>query len=581
MLPKKQGKERGLIMSRKLKHVSAILLAVLMLITLMPAYAESGTEMDYPDYLNLDSVIPIVKEGETSPTLKIVMVQDAGAGSWDDLWISDFFSKALNINVEVEQILTAAKAERLNLMFMANDLPDIIMNMGISANDIYKYGALEGQLLKLDEYINETLTPNIVEWFERAPEAEIYSTTPDGHIYCLPQIMVPEPGALTPRVEYNQSWLTELGIEMPTTVDEMLDMLYAFKENDLGGTGNPIPLAAGYKTASVNPGKILLAAIGGYATRGDAIGLDPVMRNGEVFLPVNDPTYYLEYLKVMNQLYTDGLIPENYFTIELNEVNALAAGGQAGMYPDVIHVSGVADWSEWTYAVPLTSELNSEKVIGEPPAITTGGFVVSAKTEYPELAMRLADAFFTVYGRVMYNGVGREGELAEAYTYDHLLPYMDTVTNTMVLDEGDYPEGITGAYNYLVSQVSVHWKFGPFDHKEVIGEYTELLGGSYVDWPEAWNPAEPGGYARVELYEKVYPYMVATFPTIYYVDEDTQIAMSDLSVVLKSYIEGQYALFVTGQRSLDEFDTFMTEIKNMGIDEYEQYFRDIYAQMMT
>ncbi|MDR1439616.1 MAG: extracellular solute-binding protein [Clostridiales bacterium] len=546
--------------------------------------AESGGDQaGYPAYLNLDSAIPIVKDGESSPALKVVMVQNPGAAVWDELWVAEFFEKALNVKFDAEMVINTAREERLNLIFMANDLPDIMINMSVSPSDIYKYGAMEGMLLPMDGYISEALTPDIVNWFEKVPEARAYSTTPDGHIYFLPEIGTAEPGGLSPRTEYNMKWMEQLGIGMPATVDDLLAMLQAFKEADPGGTGNPVPLAAGYKNASTNPGTFLLASLGGYSVRGDAqaaLGLLPSMQGGKVRLPVNDPEVYKEYLRVMNLMYAGGLIPENYFTIELNEVNALAAGGQAGMYMDVIHVSGVENWAEWTFAEPLTGGGNSQKVVPTPPAIVPGNYVVSSKTAHPELAMRIGNMFYTTWGALSWSGPGRDNEYAERYGYGYTLPYIDKATNnTWTLDPEDYPEGITGMYNYIIAVVGYQWRFGSINNTELGNENLRLLGGEPKPWPDAWNPAEPGGYTRIELYKKAFPHLAPVFPTIYYVDEDTQLAMTDLQVVLAAYVEEQYALFVTGQRPLDQFDAFMGELKGMGIDEYEQYFIDIYAGM--
>ena len=144
------------------KLLACLLGLVLALAAMAPAFAEAT----YPDYLNLDSQDPIIKEGADAPTPRWTIVQDSTAGKWEDLWISRYFKDRYNIEFEVESILNTALSERKSLMFATGDLPDIMTGFGLSTSEILRYGQQEGLLLALDEYINEELTPNICRAFE-------------------------------------------------------------------------------------------------------------------------------------------------------------------------------------------------------------------------------------------------------------------------------------------------------------------------------------------------------------------------------------------------------------------------------
>ena len=142
-------------------------------------------ESKYPEYLNLDSAYPIVKDEYADDiTLKVLIRMQDGAGEFDELWISKYLSEKYNINFDVECTFGSNHNERKSLMFASNELPDILINPTLTTAEMVKYGAEEGLLLQLDSYINETLTPNIAKYV--VGDAKAACTANDGHMYTLP-----------------------------------------------------------------------------------------------------------------------------------------------------------------------------------------------------------------------------------------------------------------------------------------------------------------------------------------------------------------------------------------------------------
>ena len=94
---------------------------------------------EYPEYLNIESAYPIVKdEFADDITLTMAIVMQADSGNWEDLWMSKYLSEKYNINIEAEYITADTLVERKNLMFAANDLPDIMVNCDISTAEMVK-----------------------------------------------------------------------------------------------------------------------------------------------------------------------------------------------------------------------------------------------------------------------------------------------------------------------------------------------------------------------------------------------------------------------------------------------------------
>ena len=151
-------------------------------------------ESNYPDYLNLDSFRPIVKEGE-EVTLKVITKRESIATSdISENWFVKFIEKELNIHLDIEEVSDSTVNERKNLMLASNDLPDLILNMNLTANDMVMYGSEGDQFLPMSDYISEELTPNLYALLQENERARIDNTTPDGKMYTVPSFMANYPG---------------------------------------------------------------------------------------------------------------------------------------------------------------------------------------------------------------------------------------------------------------------------------------------------------------------------------------------------------------------------------------------------
>ena len=128
------------------------------------AEATAAPESQYPEYLNLDSDLPIVKEGEEI-TLSITVKQDdSTGGDAEDIWFWAWAEQYMNINFDVQQVLGSALGEKKNLMFASGDLTDVLLGLGMTTTEIVAYGQNEGQLLGLNDYLTEEYAPNILKW---------------------------------------------------------------------------------------------------------------------------------------------------------------------------------------------------------------------------------------------------------------------------------------------------------------------------------------------------------------------------------------------------------------------------------
>ena len=99
-------------------------------------------------------------------------------------------------------------------------------------------------LIPLNDLIEEH-TVNLKHWLEERPDIKKLITAPDGNIYGIPAIDESLSTQVAGVLGMNMTWLKNLGLEIPTTIDEFTEVLRAFKTQDpnKNGEADEIPLS--------------------------------------------------------------------------------------------------------------------------------------------------------------------------------------------------------------------------------------------------------------------------------------------------------------------------------------------------
>ncbi len=153
-------------------------------------------------------------------------------------------------------------AEQVNIRIAGGDLPDAFMGVGFSNYDLMRYGK-DGTFIDLKPYLTEEYMPNLAKILKENPDILSAITMEDGAVYGLPAAEKMGTAGIGSEDDYsiytipqfsmiNKAWLDELGLEVPTTLDELHEALVAFKENDMSATyygndpGSTIPMSTGF-----------------------------------------------------------------------------------------------------------------------------------------------------------------------------------------------------------------------------------------------------------------------------------------------------------------------------------------------
>ena len=477
-----------------------------------------------------------------------------------------------NIIFDVNSIPQEDASEKEGLILSAGDYPDVFIFSSLKKNDIDKYGA-EGVFVPLEDYIR-TYAPNLTSLLDER-ELWPYITAPDGHVYEMPALNTGAELEAGFHIWLNYQWLDNLGLSMPTSIDEYYDVLVAFKEQDANGNGDPddeIPLlftsdSGGYTALE----KTLLDAYGIFTT--DPNYVLQADESGKVELAnINDT--YKEYLKFMHRLYAEGLMEQEAFTITGDEITTKQQGDVYGSFgcgsaPFVMANKDISYDANWMALSGMSSELHPKREASIASPVQNSILVaVNGNTEYPEALARFIDYFYT-----------EEGMLSATKGYDGVTFDMvqDDLLGTEV-PEMRIPDGYTSGeefrYKGAILNEALNLVEKNIDRQAMFESDREVL-----EKPEF---VEKYGWAArvIDAFKSDDVTGVEAYPVVSYTSDEVE----ERGAVYKditTYLKQARAQFITGELDLDkDWDTYVNTLNQMNLGrllEIEQAAYDRYA----
>lgn len=536
-------------------------------------------------------LIGAVAVAEETPTLRLVtMLHTEQTAAIEDLSFFKHLEEKFGVKLELEAVTADSADERQSQMLLANDLPDLVW-LSLSNSNAVTYGAGEGMLLDWNDYLTEELMPNAMRAKEDYPDAFVASVALDGGMYSMPYIRGPvyanNTGAFsaTVRMNINQEWLDAVGMEMPTTVDEFIAVARAFKAQDPAGLGEQmIPIID-------NQNKVkdyIWNALGFYAaTGGQTYGTAFSIKNEEVVLPAYTPEAK-EFMQTIKTLYDEGLISPDYFTLDQDTNRGLISSGVVGIFGDSTLQPAENDWEAWEAMPPLASDVNDIRAASINFGYSIGTYA-SSKTKYPELVAQIVDYMYTDEAAVFYQTGPMQGSEDEVNGNGWWIREDGVVTNALVESNPTYTltNGNTGFY-YINGRFdnyeNYRYTMAGVEHETMYKTIKDAITGREVEVPvtdtSIWEDDNWDRHWRVSQTAAMEPYLTfIRLPGVYLTAEQEE-RVTDLKTVIESYITQETPRFITGARSLDEFDAYQEELKNLGIEEYIGIYKDAYASFM-
>lgn len=345
------------------------------------------------------------------------------------------------IDVEFIHPPQGQEGEKFNVMMASGELPDIVA-WGLSGNEGPDEFIKNGYVFEMTEEFMQKYAPNFYKKIQSDPEFKKSVMTSEGRYYAFSKGREDYSLATFSGLYARADWLKELGLEKPQTIDELHDVLVAFR--DKKGAKAPLSMSK----ANLIRGNTLLGAYG--------VSADFYLDGKTVKYGPMQPGYK-EFLKTMAQWYKEGLIDKNVAAINDDEKKAQFLRGETGV-------------AAGTVGADIGSLLTAKKgekfeVVGlQYPTLKKGDYPeyghcdyiyyeptywISATSKNKELAARLLDYGYSEKGHMLYN-FGTEGVTYEMKDGEPVLT--DFVTNN--------PEGKSATY--VMSLYAQSTYEGPF-----------------------------------------------------------------------------------------------------------------------
>ena len=289
------------------------------------------------------------------------------AGPIPEDWVGyDIIRDKLGINLTLTMLPSSDQDQDVKLQAAgaANSLPDLMMivNRPVLTNLVD-----QGLIASLDD----DFVAQIPEWEAKYEDQDsINYTLIDGTRYGLAK------GSSTIGVELlciRKDWLDNLGLDVPKTLDEFFDVLYAFTYDDPDGNGldDTYGYGAFIETTSTYkgyPGARFWPIMGAF----DVPGLWD-FTEGNVGLSFLEPGFY-DFMQFVKKMQSEGVIDPNWMSYKKDDFRAAWKQGKFG----VMYESWAALSAESNYAPFDANFPDGEWIALDPPVGPDGSAYVGA-----------------------------------------------------------------------------------------------------------------------------------------------------------------------------------------------------------
>ena len=452
-------------------------------------------------------------------------------------------------NVHINWSVPSGDAQQaFNLMIASGEYPDIVLGMGLSREQVSSL-VKQGILLDISKEIEE-YGYYINKMFEDEPTAKEYVTFGD-KIYGVPRVSSNYSSKYKLAMWVYRPWMEKLGIEEPQTTEEFYQMLKAFKEKDPNGNGkaDEIPLAA---RGVYNWGAGIEAFLMSAFIPDNASGRYYI-ENGKVKYVAVQPQYR-EGLRYIKKLYDEGLLYQDTFIIDRNQITAIGEsevpilGAAPGEYPGMFcNPTGTTQrYHDFTTITPLEGPDGVRSTVPTLSVSNGHSFIVTKECKYPAVAVKWVDWLMSEEGKIKSQDRGltiireaKEGELG----IDGQQAIW-AVEQKSAQEQAKYSEGTQNLswYNCTIYYSSLKRSLRTYDPADKNAELYKLY----------------------STYDK---FATDKYKQITISDEDVD-AYADYQSI-KDETEAAFAKFVTGELDLDkDWDSYVAGLNNLGLKEY-------------
>lgn len=425
----------------------------------------------------------------------------------------------LNIKLDVSVTPGSEYAAKADLMLSTKDYPDIM-----SQGNNFQLYASSGVFHELTGYMDNKLA-NYYKYFEQngGPSAIRNMKDDNGRMWSVAKYE----GAPFSDIFYiNQTWLDDLGLKVPHTIDELTTVLKEFKK----AYPNKIAWAKGPWYGALN----LLYGVFGTSTT----WYQP--EEGKyIYGPVDTAENFKAYMTWANEMWDAGILDRDYLTRDNDSAAALIQNNESGFmanYGDnaALWGKGGTEGSNFT-SLGMISKDGVKRIIAPNNPVSQRFYLPTGGKAPLDKILEMINYLYSDEGVMLF----AYGVLGDTYT--------------MVNGKPQFTEKIT---KHELGAVNGRRQFGinpnPFPH---------------VSQTEAWLAlGKPADVAAREEYVKFYtPFAPALFASD---TESTKVAT--IATDITKFVSESINKFVVGELNLDaDWDKMQAQIQSIGFQTWK------------
>lgn len=439
----------------------------------------------------------------------------------------DMIEEKTGVRLDV-QIPSGKLSESLGLVIASGSMPDLMYMH--SRKESNKYGQ-QGALTDVLEYLE--VMPNLKKWIEQYPEEAKAAIAVDGKMYMLPNQGFGETNRMV--WMYREDIFKKHDLTPPANYEELYGVLKQLKQL----YPDSYPLA--FRFGQI-PDEMMANFTVNFET-GEDVYYDHERKEWR-FGPVEDN--YKAMLESLKKLYDEKLIPPDFLTIQTKQWQDIVSTGNAFITID--YISRVDFFNN---AMRAEQPDYNMQFMAPPAGLTggkqqnpymnflEGGLTVSSKSKKKEDIMKYMDFFYSEEGRILASW-GKEGvTYSEESGAKKFMPEHTDVT------EMRKQTGLATSGTYTWIDFDAH-----------LSLFSEDLQTAYQEARQYDPPAMQ--------------------PRPAFTEAETEV-LSITGQAVKKHREENFAKFITGSRSLSEWDQYVEELHGLGvqklIDTYTEAFK--------
>ena len=326
--------------------VVALMLSAVMAVSVMagcgqeqtPASStESATDQSEASTASTDATVEtepkeIAVDHFAGTTIKVAVVKknNDNCTDWNEKEIFKLAEEATGIHVEWTVIDPSVSADKIAVMLMSDDQPDLYLgalNENLLAANLDLFYDLS------EEGLLETYAPTVVELYDGNTYAWDSIKWQDGSIRTLLTSGMGSTDTFSSPLVINTEWLAKIGKDIPTTADELYEVLVAFRDGDMDGDGDtkdeiPVSFCSGFWDGDI----MMHANPFGIASNNtqDAQDHYKSLEDGKVVSTV-DTDNYRAFLEFYHKLYAEGLLDVEGFSQTTDQYTTKRKDKQIGV----------------------------------------------------------------------------------------------------------------------------------------------------------------------------------------------------------------------------------------------------------